>query len=107
MVDLLAAGDVTCAAVAHPSLLTPADLEAVQRAGRPVLFNLAEHDEYFTPDMRELADGVFGSDARFERRLWDGTGHGFATRGNVKVAAIRAAKEGAFEASVAWIRKHL
>jgi dienelactone hydrolase len=107
MVDLLDAGDIQCAAVAHPSLLAPADLEAVKQAGRPVLFNLAENDEYFTPEMRGVADRVFGQDGRFGRQVWEGTSHGFATRGNVKVDAIRAAKEGAFEASVEWIRKHL
>ena len=107
MVDLLVAGDVECATVAHPSLLTPADLDAVKQAGRPVLFNLAEHDEYFTLGMREFADGVFGDDDRFQRRVWEGTSHGFATRGNVKVDTIRAAKEGAFEASAEWIKRNL
>jgi len=107
MVALLAAGEIECAVVAHPSLLTLADLQAVKDAGRPVLWNLAENDEYFTPEMQDIADGVFGGDTRFERRVWAGTGHGFATRGNAKVDSIRRAKEGAFGASVEWLRRHM
>ncbi len=43
----------------------------------------------------------------YERLYFEGCKHGFAVRGDISNPKIKAAKEGAFDASVKWLKKYL
>ncbi|KAJ6462014.1 hypothetical protein C8R47DRAFT_1058258 [Mycena vitilis] len=98
--------------MAHPSSLNvPTDFELVKAQSHvPVEINNAELDTGFTPALAEVTDGVLG-DGRYLpgyfRRQFDGVGHGFAVRANASDPVQVAAKQGAFDTSLAFIKKHL
>ncbi|KAJ7713842.1 hypothetical protein B0H14DRAFT_3171518 [Mycena olivaceomarginata] len=71
----------------------------------PVQINRAELDPGFTPALAVETDAVLG-DGQYApgylRRQFDGVGHGFAVRANAV-----AMKQGAFDASLVFTKKHL
>ncbi|KAF8171933.1 alpha/beta-hydrolase [Mycena galopus ATCC 62051] len=97
---------------AHPSSLNvPADFELVKAESHvPIEINNAELDTEFTPALALETDGVLG-DGQYPpgyfRRQFDGVGHGFAVRANASDPVAVAAKQGAFDTSLAFIKKHL
>ncbi|KAJ7816945.1 alpha/beta-hydrolase [Mycena olivaceomarginata] len=98
---------ITVGTMAHPSSLNvPTDFELVKAQSHiPVEINNAELDTGFTPPLAVETDGVLG-DGQYApgylRRQFDGVGHGFAVRANAV-----AAKQGAFDTSLAFFKKHL
>ncbi|KAF7346598.1 Protein AIM2 [Mycena sanguinolenta] len=97
---------------AHPSSLTvPADFELVKAQSHvPIEINNGELDTVFTPALAAEADDVLG-DGQYPpgyfRREFDGVGHGFAVRANASDPVAVAAKQGAFDTSLAFIKRHL
>ncbi|KAJ7244991.1 alpha/beta-hydrolase [Mycena haematopus] len=98
--------------MAHPSFLdVPTDPELVKAQSHvPIEINNAELDTGFTPALAVVTDGVLG-DGQYRpgyfRRQFDGVGHGFAVRANASDPVQVAAKQGAFDTSLAFIKKHL
>ncbi|KAF9013559.1 dienelactone hydrolase [Hymenopellis radicata] len=110
--DLAFDGVVKVGTTAHPSMLTfPDDFEKyVSTASAPLQINSCEFDEYFPPAIQAKGDEIFAN-AKFapgyERLYYEGCTHGFAVRGDISDPKIKAAKEGAFNASVQWLKKYL
>jgi carboxymethylenebutenolidase len=78
-------GEVDSAVGCHPSFLKPEDASGYNR---PVLFNCAEQDQAFTPELKKTFETVAGpKGARFI--VYPGTTHGFAARGDASVAEQR------------------
>jgi len=98
--------------VAHPSRLeVPGDLEKYKAESKaPLLINSCETDAQFPKKSQAIADEILG-DGRFapgySRTYWDGAQHGFAVRGDMSNPKTKAAKEGAFEATVKYYYKYL
>lgn len=109
-------------------LLSISSQTYVEKSKAPLLINSCEFDERFPPSLAETADGKFASFTPGYRRTYsEGVNHGFASRGDLvrprafffghpeliqyarakNNATVKAAKEGAFQASVEWLIKHL
>ncbi|KAJ7475685.1 chlorocatechol-degradation protein [Mycena latifolia] len=103
---------ITVGTMAHPSFLNvPTDFELMKEVSHiPVEINNAELDTGFTPAVALQTDAVMG-DGQYEpgyfRRQFDGVAHGFAVRANASDPVQVAAKQGAFDTSLAWIKAHL
>ncbi|KAJ6585228.1 hypothetical protein B0H19DRAFT_1250103 [Mycena capillaripes] len=98
--------------MAHPSSLNvPTDFELVKAQSHvPVEINNAELDTGFTPALAVETDTVLGDGLYlpgYFRRQFDGVGHGFAVRANASDPVQVAAKQGAFDTSLAFFKKHL
>ncbi|KAK7045266.1 dienelactone hydrolase endo--beta-d-glucanase [Favolaschia claudopus] len=103
-------GVVSAASAHHPSFIeVPADLEKyAKQAHAPLLLNTCETDWQFAQDAQAKADEVFADFAPgYKREYFEGCDHGFAVRGDVSVPKIKEGKEGAFKATVEWMRKYL
>jgi len=107
--DLAFDNVIQAAAIAHPSFLQPQDYDTyIQKSKAPLLINTCEFDELFPPSLAKTADEKFASFAPGYRRVhFEGVHHGFATRGDLNDPTVKAAKEGAFKASVEWLIKYL
>ncbi|KII87452.1 hypothetical protein PLICRDRAFT_142740 [Plicaturopsis crispa FD-325 SS-3] len=97
--------------VAHPSQLEEADLIKYKEVAKaPLLINSCPIDRAYPPEKQKLGDEILG-DGKFapgyERKHWEGCTHGFAVRGDLSDPAVKAGKEGAFNASVEWFLKYL
>ncbi|KAF7344180.1 Dienelactone hydrolase endo--beta-d-glucanase [Mycena venus] len=107
----LALDNVICAGSAHhPSFLdVPGDLEKYAATSKAaLLINSCETDWQFGPDAQAKADEIFANfEPGYKREYFVGCDHGFAVRGDVNVPIIKAGKEGAFKATVEWMRKYL
>ncbi|KAJ7464178.1 hypothetical protein FB451DRAFT_1180004 [Mycena latifolia] len=97
---------VTVGTMTHPSFLNvPTDFEPMKEVSHiPVEINNAELDAGFTPVVAVQTDAVMG-DGQYEpgylRRHFDGVAHGFAVRANASDPVQVAAKQGAFDTSLA------
>jgi len=103
---------ITVGTVAHPSLLNvPTDFELIKAQSRiPIEINNAELDTGFTPAFALQTDAVLGDGqyaSGYSRRQFDGVAHGFAVRANASDPVQVAAKQGAFDTSLSWIKAHL
>ncbi|KAJ6514487.1 Alpha/Beta hydrolase protein [Mycena vitilis] len=103
---------IKVAVVAHPSLLKrPEDLEIYRdKATAPLLINGCTHDPVFPPEDQEKADAILGGGnfaPGYKRLYWEGVAHGFAVKHDLGDPKIRAAKEGAFKATVEWLSKYM
>ncbi|KAJ7132964.1 alpha/beta-hydrolase [Mycena filopes] len=103
---------ITVGTTAHPSSLNvPTDFELVKAQSHvPIEINNAELDTGFTPALAVVTDGVLGNGQYapgYLRRQFDGVGHGFAVRANASDPVQVAAKQGAFDTSLAFIKRHL
>jgi len=102
---------IKVAIASHPSALQcPADLEKFfATAKMPFLLNTCEFDPQFTKEHQAQADDLFGGGKYapgYERTYWEGCQHGFAVRGDLSDPKVKAGKEGSFEATVKFLRKH-
>ncbi|KAK7048560.1 protein AIM2 [Favolaschia claudopus] len=103
---------ITVGTMAHPSSLdVPTDFQRIKAQSHvPVEINNAELDTGFTPVLAVETDGVL-DDGQYPpgyfRRQFNGVGHGFAVRANASEPVQVAAKQGAFDSSLAFIKKHL
>ncbi|KZS99434.1 uncharacterized protein LAESUDRAFT_688950, partial [Laetiporus sulphureus 93-53] len=98
--------------VSHPSLLQiPADLEKYRDTSKaPLLINSCEVDTQFPKESQVVADELLGNGKfapGYERTYWDGCTHGFAVRGDLSNPKVKAGKEGAFKATVDFVKKYL
>jgi hypothetical protein len=76
----------------------------------PILINSCEVDQMFPVEKQQGADAVLGGDQYapgYTREHWVGCTHGFANRGDISIPQVKAGKEGAFKAAVAFFKKHL
>jgi len=107
--DLAFDNVIQAAVVAHPSLLKPEDLDTyVQKSTAALLINSCEFDDAFPLSFAQTADEKFANFAPGYRRThYEGVHHGFAARGDLSNATVKAAKEGAFKGSVEWLIKYL
>ncbi|KAF7298830.1 Protein AIM2 [Mycena indigotica] len=111
-VRLVQNNTVTVGTTAHPSSLdVPIDFEVVKAQSHvPIEINNAELDTGFTPALAVETDSVL-DDGQYPpgylRRQFNGVGHGFAVRANASDPVQVAAKNGAFDTSLAFIKKHL
>ncbi|KZT70790.1 alpha/beta-hydrolase [Daedalea quercina L-15889] len=111
-IDLSFVDAISVCVVSHPSLWkVPDDIERyLVESKAPLLINSCEADEMFPKEAQENADAILGG-GRFrpgyERTYWQGCGHGFAVRGDMRNPNVRAGKEGAFKATIEFLRKHL
>lgn len=74
----------------------------------PTAFALAELDEAFSDAMRIFA----GADLEkrkiaHEITTYEGTAHGFAARGNLKIELVRKGWEGALVQASEWFKRYL
>ncbi|KAJ6544816.1 alpha/beta-hydrolase [Mycena vulgaris] len=110
-VRLVQNNTVSVGTMAHPSFLTvPTDFDLMKEISHvPVEINNAELDTGFTPAVAAQTDAVMvGQYAPgYLRRQFDGVAHGFAVRANASDPVQVAAKKGAFDTSLAWIKTHL
>ncbi|KAJ6607372.1 alpha/beta-hydrolase [Mycena sp. CBHHK59/15] len=103
---------VTVGTMAHPSLLeVPSDFDLMKAQSHvPVEINNAQLDTGFTPAIALQTDAIM-DDGQYRpgyfRRQFDGVAHGFAVRANASDPVQVAAKQGAFDTSLAWIKAHL
>ncbi|KAJ4475493.1 hypothetical protein J3R30DRAFT_3671286 [Lentinula aciculospora] len=108
----LAFENITSASIAnHPSLLkSPDDLEKYFSTSHvPLLLNTCTIDEQFPPPAQSQADAILGGGKfapGYKREYFDGCTHGFAVRGDLSNPKVKAGKEGAFKAAVAWLYEY-
>ncbi|TFY76690.1 hypothetical protein EWM64_g7325 [Hericium alpestre] len=102
---------IDVAIATHPSAVEVEHLEryaAVAKA--PLQLNTCETDLQFPAEKQAKADELFG-DGKFKpgynQTYFPGVVHGFAVRGDMSDPKVKAAKEGAFKASVEWFIRHL
>jgi len=97
--------------VSHPSRISVEDLEKYKATSQaPLLINSCEIDQAFPKESQEIADKIFGEGQfapGYERTYWEGCTHGFAVRGDLSDPKVKAGKEGTFEATVKFFKKHL
>ncbi|KAF7354325.1 hypothetical protein MVEN_01120900 [Mycena venus] len=103
-------GFLSAASAHHPSFLAvPDDLKKyAATVTAPLLINGCETDWQYPIESQEQGDAIFADFAPgYKREYWEGCDHGFAVRGDVSVPKIKAGKEGAFAATVEWMRKYM
>ncbi|KAI5889215.1 alpha/beta-hydrolase [Schizophyllum commune H4-8] len=110
--DLASDRLIKAASVSHPSFLkSPEDLEKyANNAIAPLLINSCEVDDQFPLAAQAQADAILGNGKfapGYKRTYWEGCVHGFAVRGDMSDPKVKAGKEGAFEATVQWMKEHL
>ncbi|KAI6044451.1 hypothetical protein EDC04DRAFT_2865923 [Pisolithus marmoratus] len=99
--------------VSHPSLLkVPEDLEKYKQLSKaPLLINSCTFDQQFPKESQTEADRILGNGEQFtetyRREYFEGCTHGFAVRGDLSKAEVKAGKEGSFKAAVLFFKRHL
>ncbi|KAI0046931.1 alpha/beta-hydrolase [Auriscalpium vulgare] len=98
-------------AVSHPSSLQPEDVDKyAELAKAPLLINAAEFDEQWPTEKRDKANSVLGGGKfapGYKEVFFAGTQHGFAVRGDLSDAKVKAGKEGSFEETAKWFFTYL
>ncbi|KAH9940881.1 uncharacterized protein BXZ73DRAFT_98713 [Epithele typhae] len=85
----------------------PLEIRELSRA--PLLLNSCEFDEMFPQAEAEKADDILGGGKfapGYERTHWEGCHHGYAVRGDMTDPKVTAGKEGAFNATVKFLKKY-
>lgn len=100
-----AGGPVDVAFAAHPSLLEPAEIAAIDA---PLSLAAASGDTLFNDDARAAAEKVLkGTPQPYQVTLYSGTQHGFGVRVNLDDPQQKYAKEEAFLQAVRWFDRFL
>jgi len=94
---------VKAAAVAHPSFLALTD--DVQLVKRPILFQCAEHDQRFPPDLRQHYEQGLKTSGLGQFIDYPGTVHGFVTRPD-GTKQVEEQKEKALSDAIDYFKKH-
>jgi dienelactone hydrolase len=91
---------------AHPSFVqVPLDIEKITTPG---LFILAEQDQVFTPVMHATSEKLCQDASKdVEFKLYKGTAHGFAVRGQEQDPVVREARDDAMGKMVAFFERTL
>ncbi|KAJ7672884.1 hypothetical protein B0H17DRAFT_1243238, partial [Mycena rosella] len=103
-------GIVSAASVAHPrSSRSPqiSRFKYVAVVMAPLLINSCENDWQFPLEAQAQAEKIFAGFQGYKREFFEGCTHGFAVRGDFSDVKVRAGKEGAFKATIAWILQHM
>ena len=96
-------GLVSAGVVAHPSGFTK---DNVALCHKPTLFNCAETDPAFTPDIRQHWQQTLGKSSVPTKFVdYPGTLHGFAVRDDGSAVGV-AARQSAIQETVAWLKQH-
>ncbi|KAH3667197.1 hypothetical protein OGAPHI_002846 [Ogataea philodendri] len=92
-------------AVAHPSFTQVSDVESLEK---PLVISLAEHDEYFSDDLRaKTLEILQKKNIRYQIDLYSGTSHGFSVRGDLSDPVIKYAVEKALLDQIHWFRSFI
>ena len=68
----------------------------------------AETDEIFPAERRHATEAILAKNkAVYESKLYGGTVHGFAVRGDLSDPRVKYAKEAAFAQATLWFDEHL
>jgi len=99
-------------ATAHPAGITvPDDLDAIlEKSKVPLLFNACETDKTWPKESQDAAEATLGGGKYapgWKQNYYPGCTHGFATRGDTSVPAIKFGKENAFEETCRWFKQYL
>ncbi|KAG9830133.1 alpha/beta-hydrolase, partial [Aureobasidium melanogenum] len=96
---------IDCAAVAHPSLLEESEIANI---GVPVQFLSPEHDQMFTPELKEFTLKTLPTlNIPFNYDYYPALVHGFAVRGDHNDPKQKEGLERAKNAAVYWFKQHL
>ncbi|CAI6337976.1 unnamed protein product [Periconia digitata] len=96
---------IAATSIAHPSLLTPAELDAVRS---PLQIIAPEHDPAFTPDLKKYANEVVPTlGVAYEYIYFPGLTHGFAAKGDRGDEAQRKGLEKARRDAVGFLGEFL
>ena len=103
VLQLYEKGLASAGVVAHPSGFTK---DNAGRCNKPTLFNCAENDQAFTPDIRQQWEQTL-KDGNVPCKFVDypGTKHGFAVRDDGSAVGV-AARQRAIEETIAWLKQH-
>ncbi|THU88607.1 dienelactone hydrolase endo-1,3,1,4-beta-D-glucanase [Dendrothele bispora CBS 962.96] len=98
--------------MSHPGgVKIPDDMERYFSNSRaPLLVNSCEVDRLFTLEVCAEVDNLFGSGKfapGYKRDHFEGCEHGFAVRGDMNNPQVKAGKEGAFKATLMWVKRFL
>ena len=98
-------GLVDCISTAHPSLLTK---EKIANVGVPVQILAPEHDQMFSPELKEYANRVIPTlGVPYDYQHFPGIDHAFAIRGDPNLPGEREGMQRAKDAAVLWFRQWL
>lgn len=93
---------VDCISMAHPSLMTKGEIEAV---GVPVQILAPETDQMLTPELKEFCNQTIPTlGVEYDYQYFPGLAHGFATRGDMKNPVQKKGLERAKNAAVHWFQ---
>ncbi|TLD29690.1 Elongation factor [Venturia nashicola] len=106
VVRYLAAGKgVDAGFVAHPSFLTPEEVEA---AKGPLSIAAPEVDQIFPAELkRKVEDILEKKKLPYQVTLYGGVEHGFAVRTDLKIKEKKFAKESAYFQAVRWFDEYV
>ncbi|KAG8532539.1 uncharacterized protein KY384_002416 [Bacidia gigantensis] len=95
---------IKCGALAHGTLITKEDLEAIKA---PISFVAVENDQLFPDDIRTAGKERLEKDkVEHEMKVYSDVPHGFATVGEYEDPKIQEAQKAAFEQMTAWLQAH-
>lgn len=98
-------GLVDCISTAHPSML---DKEEMVNVDIPVQILAPEHDDMFTPDLKEYANKVIPAlGVAYDYQHFPGISHAFAIRGDPSIPGEREGMQRAKDAAILWFRQWL
>ena len=91
ILQLAKGGYFSAAAGAHPSLVTPEDVENIER---PLLISVGDEDAMFTEELRNKTLSILNKkNVWFQMDIFKNAPHGYAVRGDVSAPSVKYAKE--------------
>lgn len=98
-------GLLDCISTAHPTLLQK---EEIANVGVPVQILAPEHDELFTPELKDYANQVIPTlGVPYDYQYFPAISHAFAIRGDPNIPGEREGMQRAKDAAVLWFRQWL
>lgn len=98
--------EIAAVAMAHPSLITIEEVGAIKV---PSLWCCAEKDSSFSDKLRKQSEEILAKSVELEStfKIYEGTEHGFASRGDEKNEKVQKASIEAMNDMKAFFIKHL
>lgn len=98
-------GKIDVGYAAHPGLILEEELEAMDG---PISLALAETDEHFPDELRHKTEATLKRrQLTYQTTLYGQVVHGFASRGDVSIPAVKYAKEAAFLQALQFFEEYL
>lgn len=95
---------IKAGALAHGTLITKEDLEAIKS---PISMVCVENDQLFPDDVRTAGQTYLEENkVKHEVKVYSGVPHGFAVVGEYEDPKIQEAQKEAFEQMVDWLKAH-